>query len=272
MAPNPAWDARQYLKFERERTQPARDLVARLEIPDPDRMVDLGCGPGTSTAVLRARWPRAECVGLDSSPAMLEVARRSDPGVDWHVGDIGTWAPEAPFDLIFSNAALHWVPDHATLLPRLMQGLRPGGALAVQMPANTAAPYQLAAERLRQRDPWRSYLRGLPTEFGIGDLATYYALLAPRCARLDLWETRYVHVLEGAEAVVEWTSGTGLRPWLARLPDETARRAFLADYQKEVAREYPPADDGRVLFPFLRRFFVAYVGTSPTARERSGAV
>ncbi len=253
-----AWDAAQYLRFERERTQPCRDLVSRIELADPRRIVDLGCGPGTSTAVLRARWPAAEVTGVDRSEEMLRVARHSDTAVTWVTGDIGGWAADRPFDLVLSNAALHWVPDHAELFPRLLAQVAPGGALATQMPANDAAPFQVAADRLRAEIEWRPFFPPGPTLPPLAGPEFYHDLLAPLARRVEQWDTRYVHVLAGPDDIVEWTLGAGLRPWLARLPDDATRERFLGEYRRAIAREYPPRADGRVLFPFLRRFLIAY--------------
>jgi trans-aconitate 2-methyltransferase len=257
------WDPAQYLRFERERTQPCRDLVARIELSDPRRIADLGCGPGNSTAVLRSRWPRAEVVGIDRSPEMLATARPSDPSVRWVEADAATWSPEAPVDLLFSNAALQWLPDHEHQFPRLLRLVAPGGAFAAQMPANVDEPYQRAAARLSESPTWAPYLGRLTADFDLDGPQRYFDRLAPHAARIELWDTRYVHVLEGPEAVVEWTTGTGLRPWLAALPDDAHRERFLAEYRAEIRREYPARSGGRVLFPFLRRFVVAY-------RERVG--
>jgi trans-aconitate 2-methyltransferase len=253
-----AWDPSRYLQFERERTQPCRDLVARIEGAGFREIVDLGCGPGTSTAVLRARWPDAGVTGVDRSREMLEVARRSDPNVRWTEGDIATWTWDREFDLVFSNAALHWVPGHAQLFPRLFGRLNAGGVLACQMPANSDAPYQSAAARVQDRREWRAFpappLAGTET----GSPEFYYDLLAPSARRIDVWDTRYLHVLDGPGAVVDWTVGTGMRPWLAVLPDDAHRARFLAAYRTEIERAYPPQPDGKVLFPFLRRFLIAY--------------
>jgi trans-aconitate 2-methyltransferase len=253
-----AWDPAQYLRFERERTQPCRDLVARIELEAPRRIVDLGCGPGNSTAVLRARWPTADLTGVDRSGEMLEVARRSDPRVSWVAGDIGRWTANPPADLLFSNAALHWLPDHAQQFPRLFAQVAPNGAFAVQMPANDGAPYQRAADRVFASPEWRSCFPPEDRDVALAAPEFYHDLLAPLAHRIDLWDTRYVHVLPDANAVVEWTKGTGLRPALARLPDDAHRERFLAQYGREVARAYPPRPDGQVLFPFLRRFLIAY--------------
>lgn len=253
-----AWDPAQYLRFERERTQPCRDLVARIEGGPYRRIADLGCGPGNSTAVLRARWPEAEVTGVDSSPAMLETARRSDATVRWIEADLATWAPDRPFDLVFSNAALHWLPDHAALFPRLFGYVAEGGAFAVQMPANVDEPYQRAFARLTEGPDWRRYRERNFTEFDIGSPGFYYDRLRPTARRVDLWDTIYGHVLDGPEALVAWTTGTGLRPWMSALPDDATRERFLREYGRELAHGYPPLSDGRVLFPFRRRFLIAY--------------
>jgi trans-aconitate 2-methyltransferase len=253
-----AWDPAQYLRFERERTQPCRDLVARVELADPRRIVDLGCGPGNSTSVLRARWPSAQVTGVDRSAEMLSVARGHDPAVQWVAADIDRWTSDAPVDLLFSNAALHWVPDHAHQFPRLFAQVAPGGAFAVQMPANDREPYQLAADRLRASGEWREFFPPDPADRPLAAPEFYHDVLAPLARRVDQWDTRYLHVFPSPADIVEWTLGTGLRPTLARLPDDAQRDRFLAEYRREVARAYAPRPDGQVLFPFLRRFLIAY--------------
>ncbi len=254
----PAWDAQQYLRFERERTQPSRDLVGRIDVPHPRRVVDLGCGPGNSTAVLRARWPSAETIGVDSSAEMLDRARASDPSVTWVQADLRSWTPTGPVDVVLSNAVLQWVPDHASVMPRIVRWLAPEGAFAAQMPANVDAPYQLAADRVRRRAPWSELGSSALPSFGVESRGFYYDLLAPLTSRIELWDTEYVHVMPGPEAIVAWTAGTGLRPWLATLPGDDARQRFLREYAIELEDAYPRQHDGRRLFPFLRRFLLAY--------------
>ena len=240
----PDWDATQYLKFQDERTQPCRDLAARIAMdPPPATIVDLGCGPGNSTEVIAARFPSAAITGLDSSPEMLATARKGHPGWNWVQSDIESWDGSA--DLVFTNAALHWVPDHETLLPRLLQSTR---VLAVQMPANADAPtHRIASSLLPGVKAWRSH-----------DAAFYYDVLAPHAARLDIWYTEYQHVMPNAEAIVEWYKGSGLRPYLESLPDESARRVFLSDYTSAVKSAYPARRDGKVILPFRRLFLVAH--------------
>ena len=254
----PSWDSAQHLRFAEERTRPATDLAARIALDAPTRVVDLGCGPGTSAAVLARRWPTAVLVGVDHSAAMLVSAREADPQGIWIADDISTWRADEPFDVVFSNAALQWVPDHARQFPRLLEQVAPGGALAVQMPANVdAVPHRLMRE-LGAATEWQASFPATRREWHVHPMAFYHDALARRAARLDIWATEYLHVLDGVEAVIEWYRGSGLRPWLDALPDEDVRRRFLSDYRMLLAPHFPPRKDGSVLFPFRRLFVVAY--------------
>ncbi len=253
-----AWDPKQYSKFERERTQPARDLLARVHVATPARVADLGCGPGNSTALLFERWPSARVDGVDNDEAMLVEARRRAPDRSWLSGDAASWAPAEPYDVVFSNAALHWVPDHARLLPRLLSFVRPGGALAVQMPRNFGEPSHTAMAQVAADGPWASRLRGSGAlaAAAVHEGGYYFDALAPHAASVELWETQYVHVFADAAAVVEWVKGSALRPALDALPAEE-RTPFVERYRSAIARHYPPRPNGQVLFPFRRLFFVA---------------
>ncbi|MBW8271307.1 methyltransferase domain-containing protein [Caldovatus aquaticus] len=260
---NPAWDPAQYLRFGEERLRPALDLIARIPHPGPRRVVDLGCGAGTALPVLAARFPGAEVTGVDGSAAML--ARAAETGFRVVRADIAAWAPEAPADVIFSNAALHWLSGHETLFPRLLGQLAPGGVLAVQMPAMDAAPFRRLQYEVAARGPWAERLRGVRSAPPILAPEAYYDLLAGRAAALDLWLTEYIHVLRGGDApspaphpVVQWAMGSSLRPFLDAL-DERSRPAFLAAYTEAVRPHYPPRADGAVLLPFRRLFLVARV-------------
>jgi trans-aconitate 2-methyltransferase len=256
----PSWNADQYLKFAAERTQPSRDLAARILVDHPARVIDLGCGPGNSTALLAERWPGADISGLDNSPAMIDQANRDYPDQRWIVGDIAAWAAGTaePFDVVFSNAALQWVPDHESLYPALLRHVAPGGALAVQVPMNLDAPAHVLMRELASTPAWACLLPpGGVREWHVHDAGFYYDLLAPAASRLDLWETEYLHVMDSPAAIVEWYKGTGLRPFLDALPSDGDRVNFLADYADRIAEAYPAQPDGRVLFPFRRFFLVA---------------
>ena len=249
------WDPSRYLRFGSERTQPCIDLANRITI-EPGRIVDLGCGPGNSTDVLRTRWPDAEITGVDRSLEMLEQARQTDLDVTWVEADISGYQPFEPVDLIFSNAALQWVPNHRKLLPELLRQLRPGGILAVQIPYHLPSPAHRAIEELCVAEPWRQWLNPVPKPFEILEPSDYYQVLTPHTAQLDLWETTYLHILEKPRAIVDWMQATGLRPYLAKLPEER-QDAFLDAYLTKVEQSFPTQPDGRVIFPFPRLFWVA---------------
>jgi trans-aconitate 2-methyltransferase len=251
-----SWNPQGYLRFERERTLPCRDLVNRIEL-NPSRIVDLGCGPGNSTAVLVERWPSAKITGVDSSPEMLQTARTSSLGVEWELADIREWTPAERFDLAFSNAAFQWIPDHERLLVRLFGTVEDGGALAFQIPTHTDLWFEVL-DRLVKSSSWKDQFQESPSDFFSHGLDFYYDLFSPRSKRVELWETEYIHVLSGPEGIIEWTRGTALRPILQRLPDDHARSAFVSDYTNEISSTYTKKPDGKVLFPFLRRFVVAY--------------
>lgn len=252
------WSPTQYGKFEAERNRPIYDLIAQIPQRDVARAADIGCGPGNSTELLKARFPGAAVRGMDSSAAMIDAARARLPGVDFVVADIAGWADPGPYDVILANAALQWVPDHAALLPALMEKLSPGGALAVQMPDNLGEPAHLLMEEVGADGPWAPKLANANTARSERhDPAWYYRKLKPLSVRVDVWRTVYYHPLAGgAAAVVEWFKGTGLRPWLDPL-DEAEKAEFLARYSDTIARAYPALEDGVVLLPFPRQFFVA---------------
>lgn len=252
-----SWSAEQYLKFAGPRLQPALDLLARVPVGLAPRLaVDLGCGTGSATQRIAERWPAAEVIGVDDSPDML--AREAPPGsrVRWQRADIGRWRAPAPVDLIYSNAALHWLPDHAALFPRLLEQLAPGGVLAVQMPRNFGAPSHTLIHETARNGPWRDRLAPLIGPPPVAEPAGYIALLAPRVAVLEVWETEYQQILSGPDPVKEYTKGTWLMRFLQALPPDEAA-AFEADYAARVRAAYPPLADGRTVFPFRRLFIVA---------------
>jgi trans-aconitate 2-methyltransferase len=256
----PTWDAGQYLQFNDQRTRPCRELAARIPLAAPRLMIDLGCGPGNSTAVLAERWPQAEIVGLDSSPKMIAAASAAEPGRQWRVGDISDWVDETPerFDVVFSNAALQWVDHHAAVFPKLLRRVAAGGALAVQMPGNFDAPAHCIMRELAESAEWRDrFPRGGVREWHVHALPFYYDVLAPASAMVDLWETEYLHIMPDAAAIVEWYRGTGLRPFLDALSSEDQREAFTEAYLERIRKAYPSRPDGRLIFPFRRLFMIA---------------
>lgn len=258
---SPRWNPAQYGKFAAERMRPVADLLAQVPLDAPSSIHDLGCGDGRVTRLLAERWPEARITDVDSSPDMLEAARKALPGVEWPQvewveADLAAWTAEAPADVVFANASLQWLDDHEALFPRLMARLAAGGALAVQMPRNFDAASHVCMREAAAAGPWKGRLEEWGRQSPVAEASAYYAMLAPHAAHIDIWESDYIHPLEGDDPVVEWTMGTGLRPYLAPL-DEAKREAFLADYRLRIARAYPRRDDGVTLFPFRRLFIVA---------------
>lgn len=252
------WDAAVYQRYRDERGRPFDDLVARVLADTPSYVVDLGCGPGDRTATLLDRWPAATVTGVDSSPEMvaaasgLEVTGR----LTFVEGDVRSWSPERPVDVLVSNATLQWVPGHLELLPRLVDALAPGGWLAFQVPGNFSAPSHTLLGELRRSARWRDRVgEDADRSAAVHDPATYLTALADLGLRVDAWETTYLHVLPGPDAVLEWTRGTALRPVLAAL-DETEQAEFLTAYGERLRSAYPRGRHGTVL-PFRRIFVVA---------------
>jgi trans-aconitate 2-methyltransferase len=250
------WDPAQYLSFADERSRPFFDLTGRILAERPGLVVDLGCGPGQLTAALASRWPEAEVQGIDSDPEMIAAARRLDapPRVSFACGDLRDWQPARPPDVIVSNAVLQWVPGHQDLLVRWAAGLAPGGYLAIQLPGNHDAPSQVILRELAAGDRWRTALAGAALNQQAGDPAGYADLLARAGCTVDAWETTYLHLLPGTDAVLEWYKGSALRPVLAALTAAGAAD-FLAEYGARLRAAYPAAPYGTIL-PFRRVFAV----------------
>ena len=262
------WDAELFLRFEAERAWPARDLVARIDAA-PRLAFDLGCGPGTSTRLLRERFPEARISGVDTSEPMLAEARRRLPGVEFEQADIAHWRPRRPPDLIFADSALQWVADHETLVPAPDGPARRGGTLAVQMPDNRQEPSHALMRLIAADGPWADRLVPIAkTRAVIATHVDYYNWLRPLSASLEIWQTTYVHPLAGVDAVVDWFRGSALLPFLAPLAPQRARgipaRATVANCSRPMASE----PDGQVLFLYPRLFILARKAGS-CARECS---
>jgi len=251
-----AWDPKVYLAFGAERTRPAAELLARIPFEAPARVVDLGCGPGNSTAHLAARWPDAELEGVDSSEEMLAEARASGIKARWTHADIASWTPSSRYDVVYSNATYQWLPDHAKLLPRLASFVADGGVFAFQAPRNFDEPCHTIIHEVAAKGPWAPYLQAVRDRAGVLAPEEYYGILEPHFPHIDLWETRYLQTLTGNDAVVGWMMGTGLRPYLNALEGDM-REAFLEEYRKCIAAAYPMRTSGVTLYPFQRLFCVA---------------
>jgi len=252
------WDARRYDRFEAERARPSRELIARIPLREPRRILDLGCGSGLSTVELRRAFPNAEIVGVDISPDMLAAAAKRAPDAAFAVGDAASFDSDG-FDLVFANAVFHWVSDHLKAIRRLARALPEGGVLAFQTPDNDDEPSHRLMRAVAARPDFAAARAAGAAREKIGAFADYDAALCPPCVEVDLWRTTYAHRLDSPGDIVKWVEGAGLRPYLDALDAQT-RTDFLAAYTQAVADAYPALANGAVLFPFPRLFAVARRG------------
>ncbi|RFU36266.1 hypothetical protein B7463_g126, partial [Scytalidium lignicola] len=256
------WSATQYLKFEKERTRPSRDLLSQVPLESPRRAIDLGCGPGNSTAVLAERYPQAKILGIDSSPDMIEKANASYSDIEFALNDLQTYTPEEPVDLLFSNAVFQWVKyaDRFPIIKRLIQSQQPGGVFAFQVPDNHLEPSHEAMRAVAHNGPWAETLSRLQPSLGpFQTPQQIYDELIPLCSSINIWHTYYQHPVDGHEAVVEWVKGTGLRPFIDPLSAEE-RQGFLEAYLEALKMRYTTSVDGKVLLRYPRLFMVAVRG------------
>lgn len=249
------WDPTRYLQFADHRSRPFVELIARVDSA-PRSIVDLGCGPGHLTSVLHGRWPEAMVRGVDSSPEMIDRAQvdHADPRATYELADVATWSTDSNVDLIVSNALFQWIPDQLDVIRRLADAVSAGGAFAVQVPNNYAAPSHQLLHEISARSPWREHTEGLHADRGNGPDA-YLELFTDLGWNVDAWETTYLQVLPGPDAVWDWISGTGARPIVQALPDGL-REEFVEEYKAALRDAYPPQSWGTVL-PFTRTFCVA---------------
>ena len=251
------WDPQLYLRFGGERARGQMDLLSRVGCEEPADVVDLGCGPGNSTAVLASRWPDAHLLGIDSSPEMIAQARTALPSATFEVADVGDWLGRGEqVDVLFTHATLQWVPGHLGLMSALVSAVRSGGWLAIGVPGNFAEPSHVLREELAGSEPYADFTAGVASPAAY-DPEVYLRILRRLGCEVDAWETTYLHQLEGPDGVFEWIRGTSARPALQALPEDLRSR-FAAEL-RSLLREAYPAEDGIVVLPFRRVFVVAQV-------------
>jgi trans-aconitate 2-methyltransferase len=252
-----AWDPATYLRFSDERLRPGFDLLSRVGDLPPGPLAELGCGTGVHARAIAERWPDRGLTAIDSSPEMLSQASATPSSIQWTEADLRTWSPPEKLALVFSNAVLQWVDQHDALFTRLMGMLVPGGILTVQMPRNFDAPSHVLMREVAQAGPWAATLKPLLRPDPVAAPEINYDRLAPLASEgLDIWETEYLHVLEGEDAVLTWMRGTALRP-LSMALAEPERAAFERACAERLRRAYPRRADGHTLLPFRRIFIVA---------------
>jgi trans-aconitate 2-methyltransferase len=251
------WNPDAYLKFDRERTQPSIDLVSRIEIANPSKIIDIGCGPGNSTMVLVTRWPDSMVTGIDNSPAMIDKARKDYPQMNWLL--IDAYKEEIPgtFDLVFSNATIQWIPDHEGLLRKFFCILNKGGILAIQIPQFLEMAIGKTIEKIAGDSRWVSQTRDAKELFTIHDHSFYFDQLSQYSDSVLMWETEYMHIMDSHSSIMEMIRSTGLKPYLERLKTEKDRKEFESRILSDIEGDYPKQKNGKVLFPFKRLFFIA---------------
>ena len=245
------WNPSLYLQYASERTRPAAELLSRVALENARTGVDLGCGPGNSTTLLHQRWPSARIIGVDSSPNMLNEARKALPDCHFVEANISKFRPEQSFDLLYANASLQWVPDHYELFPQLVSLLNYNGVLAVQMPDNWQEPTHVLMREV-------AYEQGYPDRgrTPLPGVHAYYDILTEAGCDVDIWRTTYYHIMESHQSIIDWVSSTGLRPWLQEL-SESEQRNYLARYHELLQEQYPLQENGNILLAFPRLFIVA---------------
>ncbi|MCX6047957.1 MAG: methyltransferase domain-containing protein [Chloroflexi bacterium] len=252
---NKDWNPELYLRFNKERTQPAIDLLNRIEADAPTKILDVGCGPGNSTQALAQRWPAATILGIDNSVAMIEKAKADYPHARWEVMDALNIKYVGEFDIVFSNAVIHWIPDHGSLLKNLFHALNDKGVLAIQMPLYHEMPvYALVEERYRQMFPESSFESD--HVFNFHSAGYYYEILAQMPCNFSIWETSYMHVMESHAQIVEMIKSTGLKPYLDEIRDNAQKVDFENSVLHHLPTVYKIQSNGRILFPFKRLFLL----------------
>ncbi len=251
------WKPDLYLKFNKERIQPSIDLVSRIDFENPLKIIDIGCGPGNSTQIIRKRWVNSKIIGIDSSPAMIEKASSDFPDQEWKVVDAGVDEINGEFDIVFSNAVIQWIPDHYKLLTKLKSILTSDGLLAIQLPLFFEMPLGKSIAKVAKRCLWSSEIDKVTELFIINDYSFYYDSLVELFDTVEMWVTDYIHVFDSHLSIIEMMRSTGLKPYLEKLQSEGSRKQFEDLVLKEIVNDYPLQRDGKVLLPFKRLFFIA---------------
>ena len=249
------WQPDLYLKFKNERTQPSIDLVSKINCNSPKSIIDIGCGPGNSTQVLVNRWPKSKIVGIDSSISMIQKAKQEYPNQQWLVADASTYESENKFDILFSNAVIQWIPNHAELLRNFHSLLSNKGLIAIQIPLFWDMPLGNIIDAIANESRWRSQTNGVSNLFTIHNYSFYYDILSSLFVSIEIWETHYIHIIDSHESMLQMMKSTGLKPYLERL-NEFEIIEFEEAVLEGIKNTYTAQRNGKVLLPFKRLFFI----------------
>lgn len=251
------WNPGQYLKFDRERNQPCIDLITRINFRNPRSIVDIGCGPGNSTNFLVKKWPESKVTGMDNSPAMIERAGKDFPDMEWRLLDAGKDEIAGKFDIVFSNAAIQWIPDNYDLFKKFRSILNDNGIVAVQVPLFFEMPIGKSLRKIAMGNRWKDTLKKVDEIFSVHSTSEYYNYLTELFGSAEMWVTYYFHAMDSHESILEMMRSTGMKPYLDRLESENDKVDFEKEVLEEIRENYPSQKNGRVLFPFKRLFFIA---------------
>lgn len=251
------WNSKQYLKFKKERTQPAIDLVSKIQLDSPVSIIDIGCGPGNSSSVLNKRYPSAKVLGVDNSLDMLNRAKKEHPDIDFKLLDASDdeWKLDAKFDIVFSNACIHWIPEHKKLLSKMMNILNEGGIMAIQVPMNYDEPIHKILNEISRSEKWNDKF-GRQRIFHTLTVEEYYDILSEISSDFEIWVTTYCHRMKSLDDIIEWYKSTGLKPYLDVLNDEE-KDIIISEVIDELKKYYTVQKNGEIIFRFPRLFFTA---------------
>ncbi len=251
------WNPDLYLKFNKERVQPSIDLVSRIQVGYPSKIIDIGCGPGNSTQVLVQKWPHSDIIGVDNSSAMIQKAKNDFPDQNWKILDAGKEEFPDTYDIIFSNATIQWIPNHAELFRKFFLNLSEEGLIAIQIPLFWDMPLGKAIENIATGNPWKSITQGVTELFTIHNYSYYFDQLSIYFNKIDIWETYYMHIMDSHVSILEMIRSTGLKPFLDRFETDSDKQDFETQVLMEITKDYPKQKNGKVIFPFKRLFFIA---------------
>jgi trans-aconitate 2-methyltransferase len=251
------WNPEHYLKFNKERIQPSIDLVSRINLKEPKRIIDIGCGPGNSTQILKQKWANSEIVGIDNSPAMIEKAKSDYPDQNWILLDAGNDEIPGKFDLVYSNATIQWIPEHYKLLKKFKELLNDNGVLAIQVPLFLDMPIRQAISQVSRMEAWKNKTNNVDSVFTIHSYQTYYDYLSELFSGTEMWKCSYMHIMESHQAILDMIKSTGLKPYLEKLENEEEKQHFVTQVLEITKEKYPLQKNGKVIFPFERLFFTA---------------
>jgi len=250
------WNPEIYLKFNNERLQPSIDLISRINIDNPKAILDIGCGPGNSTQILSKHWPNSHITGIDNSKSMIEKAKNDYPGMEWIIADAALYESKIKYDILFSNAVIQWIPDHEKLLNKFYNMLSCQGILAVQIPLFWDMPLGKAIDKISNDQRWCKAVKGVNKLFTINNYSFYYNVLSNLFKSIEIWETDYMHIMDNHLSILEMIRSTGLKPYLERLNNSSVKKEYENEIFKKIEEDYPLQNNGKVILPFKRLFFI----------------